>query len=207
MTSCAKILKLFSFMNACSLAKIRGVLRLTHALGMSRRLVGEATGVGKTAVGDYVRRAAMAGLHWPIPDTIDDADLERRLFAPTEAGSSAARTDPDWSHIHAEMKRRGVTLALLWQSIEASTPKATPTAGSASGTATGASASRRRCARRLWPARSCSSIGLATPSRYSIPITGGGHGARIFVAALGASNYTYAEARWTETLPDWIGAL
>ena len=98
-----------------SMRKIREVLRLTHALGMSRRLVGEATGIGKTAVGEYVRRAAMAGLRWPIPDTIDDADLERRLFPPREAGSSAARTDPDWSHIHAEMKRRGVTLALLWQ--------------------------------------------------------------------------------------------
>ena len=95
--------------------KIRDVLRLTHALGMSRRLVGEATGIGKTAVGEYVRRAAVAGLSWPIPDEIDDAELERRLFPPTAAGSSAARTDPDWSHIHTQMKRRGVTLALLWQ--------------------------------------------------------------------------------------------
>ena len=98
-----------------SMRKIREVLRLTHALGMSRRLVGEATGIGKTAVGEYVRRAAVAGLRWPLPDEIDDAELERRLFPPRAAGSSAARTDPDWSHIHTEMKRRGVTLALLWQ--------------------------------------------------------------------------------------------
>ena len=48
--------------------KIRDVLRLTHAVGMSRGLVGEATGIGKTAVGEYVRRAAVAGLGWPIPD-------------------------------------------------------------------------------------------------------------------------------------------
>ena len=47
-----------------SMRKIRDVLRLTHALGMSRRLVGEATGIGKTAVGEYVRRAAVAGLGW-----------------------------------------------------------------------------------------------------------------------------------------------
>ena len=84
-------------------------------MGMSRRLVGEATGIGKTAVGEYVRRAAVAGLSWPLPDEIDDAELERRLFPPAAAGSSAARTDPDWSHIHTQMKRRGVTLALLWQ--------------------------------------------------------------------------------------------
>src|SRR5438045_9602046 len=63
-----------------SMRKIREALRLTHALGMSRRLVGEATGIGKTAVGEYVRRAGAAGLTWPIPDEIDDAKLERRLF-------------------------------------------------------------------------------------------------------------------------------
>ena len=87
--------------------KIRDVLRLTQAMGMSRRLVGEATGIGKTAVGEYVRRAAVAGLSWPIPDAIDDAELERRLFPPTDA--AAARIGPDWSHIHTELKRRGVT--------------------------------------------------------------------------------------------------
>src|SRR5664279_5644980 len=95
-----------------SMRKIRDVLRLTHALGMSRRLVGEATGIGKTAVGEYVRRAAVAGLSWPIPDEIDDAELERRLFPPPDTASSTSRTEPDWSHNHAELKRRGVTLAL-----------------------------------------------------------------------------------------------
>src|SRR5665647_2892075 len=102
-----------------SMKKIRDVLRLTHAMGMSRRLVGEATGIGKTAVGEYVRRAAVAGLSWPIPNEIDDAELEQRLFPPTDAVSSAARNEPDWSHIHAELKRRGVTLALLWQEYRA----------------------------------------------------------------------------------------
>ena len=102
-----------------SMRKIRDVLRLTQALGMSRRLVGEATGISKTAVGEYVRRAAVAGLSWPILDEIDDAELERRLFPPTDAASSAVRTEPDWSHIHAELKRRGVTLALLWQEYRA----------------------------------------------------------------------------------------
>src|SRR5580693_2309484 len=98
-----------------SMRKIRDALRLTYALGMSRRLVSEATGIGKTAVGEYVRRAVAAGLGWPIPDEIDDAELERRLFPLAEVGPSAAPTDPDWPYIHTEMKRRGVTLALLWQ--------------------------------------------------------------------------------------------
>ena len=102
-----------------SMRKIREALRLTHALGMSRRLVGEATGIGKTAVGEYVRRAAVAGLSWPIPDEIDDGELERRLFPPATTASCTTRTEPDWSHIHTELKLRGVTLALLWQEYRA----------------------------------------------------------------------------------------
>src|SRR5271165_3917394 len=98
-----------------SMKKIRDVLRLTHAMGMSLRLVGEATGIGKTAVGDYVRRAAIAGIRWPIPEEISETDLERLLFPPTDAALSATRAEPDWMHIHDELKRRGVTLTLLWQ--------------------------------------------------------------------------------------------
>ena len=93
-----------------SMRKKRDVLRLTHAMVMSRRLVCEATGIGKTVVGDYVRRAAIAGIGWPLPDEIDDTELERRLFPPAIASSATTRTEPDWSHIHVELKRRGVTL-------------------------------------------------------------------------------------------------
>ena len=67
-----------------SMRKIREVLRLTHELGFSVRAVCEATGVGKTAVGDYVRRAKLAGITWPIPAELGDADLERLLFAPAD---------------------------------------------------------------------------------------------------------------------------
>src|SRR5882672_3173404 len=189
-----------------SMRKIRDALRLTHALGMSRRLVGEATGIGKTAVGEYVRRAAVAGLSWPIPDEIDDAELERRLFPLADASSSAQRTDPDWSHIHTEMKRRGVTLALLWQEYRGE---------HAQGYAYSWFCERYNDWRkRITPTMRQPHVageklfvdwaGDAIP--VFDPITGAEHGARIFVAALGASNYTYAEARWTETLPDWIGA-
>src|SRR5207342_161794 len=189
-----------------SMRKIRDALRLTHAMGMSRRLVGEATGIGKTAVGEYVRRAAVAGLSWPLPDEIDDAELERRLFPPTAAGSSAACTDPDWSHIHTQMKRRGVTLALLWQEYRGE---------HAQGYAYSWFCERYSDWRkRITPTMRQTHVAGEklfvdwTGDAIAVfdPITGAEHGARIFVAALGASNYTYAEARWTETLPDWIGA-
>ena len=169
--------------------KIREALRLTHAMGMSRRLVGEATGIGKTAVGEYVRRAAMAGPSWPLPDEIDDAELERRLFPPAAAGSSAARTDPDWSHIHTQMKRRGVTLALLWQEYRGE---------HAQGYAYSWFCERYSDWRkRITPTMRQTHVAgeklFADWAGDAIavfdPITGAEHGARIFVAALGASNY------------------
>jgi transposase len=186
--------------------KIREVLRLTHALGMSRRLVGEATGIGKTAVGEYVRRAAVAGQGWPIPDEIDDAELERRLFPPPDAASSTSRTEPDWSYNHAELKRRGVTLALLWQEYRAE---------DAQGYAYSWFCERYSDWRkRISPTMRQTHLAgeklfvdwAGDTMPVFDPITGEEYCTHIFIAALGASNYTYAEARWTETLPDWIGA-
>ena len=189
-----------------SMRKIREVLRLTHALGMSRRLVGEATGIGKTAVGEYVRRAAVAGQSWPIPNGIDDAELERRLFPPPEARSSTSRTEPDWSYHHAELKRRGVTLALLWQEYRAEHAQ-----GYAySWFCERYSDWRKRISPTMRQTHLAGEKLFVDWAGDTMPVfdstTGEEHCTHIFIAALGASNYTYAEARWTETLPDWIGA-
>jgi transposase len=189
-----------------SMRKIRDVLRLTHGLGMSRRLVGEATGIGKTAVGEYVRRAAVAGLSWPIPDEIDDGELERRLFPPGDTASFAARNEPDWSHIHAELKRRGVTLALLWQEYRAEHVR-----GYAYSWFCERYGDWRKCVtptmRQTHLAGEKLFVDWAGDTLPVFdPTTGEEHRVHIFVAALGASNYTYAEARWSEMLPDWIGA-
>ena len=156
-----------------SMRKVREVLRLKHALGMSYRKISEATGVGKTQAAEYVRRAEVAGIGWPVPDGIDDAGLNLRLF-PVLGDSTHVRPAIDWPKIQNELKRRGVTLLLLWQ--------------------------EHLAGEKLFVDWAGDTIGVFDPA------TGEEHRARIFVAALGASNYTYAEARWTETLPDWIGA-
>jgi transposase len=186
--------------------KIRDVLRLTFELRMSRRKVSEATGVGRTAVTDYVQRAGAAGLGWPLPEGLDDTGFERLLFPPAGASQSLANTEPDWAVVHAEMKRRGVTMTLLWQEyrIEHGTGYAyswfceryrdwkkcvSPTMRQ-----------NHAAGEKLFVDWAGDTIAVFNPGN------GVEHRARIFVAALGASNYTYAEARWTETLPDWIGA-
>ena len=94
--------------------KIREVLRLSHGEGLSHRQVARVTGVGPTTVREYLSRAAAAGLSWPLPDDVDDADLERRLFARGEFPLPTQRPTPDWATVHRELRRPSVTLQLLW---------------------------------------------------------------------------------------------
>ena len=151
-----------------SMRKIREVLRLTHELGLSVRQVREATGVGKTAVCEYVRRARVVGITWPIPAGMSDAELERRLFTPAGFHEGSTKPLPDWPKVHEELKRRGVTLMILWEEHRAEHVDGTDIPASASFTAHGESVCRRRCGRRTWRATSCSSTGLAARYRSSI---------------------------------------
>jgi hypothetical protein len=85
---------------------IRDVLRLHEAEHLSSRAVGIAVGLPRTTVRNYIDRARKVGLHWPLPDDLDDRDLEERLFgraAPPPA--ILRRPEPDWAAIHAEMRR------------------------------------------------------------------------------------------------------
>jgi transposase len=189
-----------------SMRKIREVLRLTHELGLSVRQVREATGVGKTAVSEYVSRAKVVGITWPIPPEITDADLERRLFAPAGFHDGSTKPVPDWTTVHQELKRRGVTLMILWEEHRAEHVEG----HGYSRFCELYSEWRRRLAPTMRQTHVAGDKLFVDWAGDTVPIidamTGEVHDAHLFVAALGASSYTYAEARWSETLPDWIGA-
>jgi len=185
--------------------KVREVLRLKHTLGMSLRQISEATGVGKTVVGEYVRRAGVIGISWPVPEAIDDAELERRLF-PAPGETALLRPAIDWRKIHAEMKRPSVTLVLLWEEYRAEQ-------------AAGYGYSRFCDLYGEWRKTISATMRQTHPAGERLFVDYAGdtvpvfdqianaeRPAHIFVAALGASNYTYAEARWSEGLADWISA-
>ena len=95
--------------------KVREVLRLKYALGASERQIATAVGIGRSTVAEYLRRAAVIGITWPVPEGLSDTELERRLFTPASFDEHPARPLPDWPQIHKECKRRGVTLMLLWE--------------------------------------------------------------------------------------------
>jgi transposase len=185
--------------------KIEDVLRL-HAQGFSTRRMSLATGVGKTTVIEYLRRAEAAGVSWPLPSGLDEAALERLLFPPPASATGRRIPEPDWAAIHRELKRPGVTLALLWDEYRGGHPD---------GYGYSAFCERyRRWAGRLSPVmRQRHAAGERMFVDYSgtkmaviDPATGTPRPAEVFIAVMGASNYTYAEASWSQALPDWIGA-
>jgi hypothetical protein len=105
-----------------SMRQVREVLRLKWACGLSDRKIAQSLRVSRPTVAEYVRRAQAAGLSWPLPDALDDTVLERQLFATAAQTPVARRPIPDWAIVHRELKRKGVTLVLLWQEYKALTP-------------------------------------------------------------------------------------
>src|SRR6516162_3669432 len=188
-----------------SMRKVREVLRLRHALSLSYREISEALGVGKTAAGEIVRRAEVVGLTWPLPQLFDDGELERRLFtAPGEA--QPERSAPDWAKLHEELKRRSVTLVLLWQEYRAEHPdgygysRFCDLYGEWRRSVSATMRQTHAAGEKLFVDFAGDTVAVIDP------LTGDIRAAHIFVAALGASNFTYAEGRWSEGLPDWISA-
>ena len=188
-----------------SMRKIREVLRLHFACGLSKRRIARAVGIGPTSAGEYIVRARRAALAWPLPDELDDAALERLLFPPPPQGATA-RPEPDWAMLHLELRRPGVTLALLWEEYRARQP---------AGYGYSWFCERYRAwAGRLSPTMRQTHVAgekmFVDFAGQTVEVTELASGevrqAQIFVAVLGASNYTYAEARWTQSLPDWVGA-
>jgi hypothetical protein len=97
-----------------AMRKIREVLRLALGEGLSRRQVSAASGVPLTTVNDYLRRAAAAGLQWPLPGDTDDTRLEQMLYCRPARPAAAGRPLLDWRRVHTELRRKHVTLQLLW---------------------------------------------------------------------------------------------
>jgi transposase len=186
--------------------KVGEVLRLKHACGVSERVIARSLGVSRSTVAEYLRRAAVIGLAWPIPDDLDDATLERRLFTPPGFHAGSTPPLPDWSRLHTELRRPGVTLLLLWEEYRAEHPD-------------GYGYSRFCALYGAWRRTISATMRQTHVAGEKLfvdfagdtvpvydPLSGEVRAAHIFVAVLGASNYTFAQARWSEGLADWIGA-
>ncbi len=185
--------------------KIRDVLRLQDS-GFSERRIATSLNIGSTSAGEYIRRARRAGLAWPLPRDLTDEALERLLFPASPDVPPDQRPRPDWTWVYREKRKPNVTLSLLWEEYRAAHPD-------------GYSLSHFCDLYRDWEGRLAPTMRQAHVAGEKMFVdyagatlevidgaTGEIRQAQIFVAVLGASSYTYAQATWSQTLPDWIGA-
>ncbi len=189
-----------------SMRKLHEVLRLKLECGLSNRNISRSCKISRSTVADYLVRIERCGLKWPLPENVSDTDLERILFPPGSLSRSSKPALPDFSYIHDELKRKGVTLYLLWQEYKEDRRD-------------GYQYSWFCDLYRAWAGKldvSMRQIHKAGEKMFVDycgqtvdvidPATGEVKEAQVFVAVLGASNYTYTEAAWTQSLPDWTGS-
>jgi transposase len=191
-----------------AMRRVREMLRLTRDAGMSVSEVARRTGVARSTLREMISRFDGAGLTWPLPLDLPDSELETRLYG--EVGTKRGyrrRPEPDWAALNREMKRKHVTLQILWDEYIEANPD-------------GYRYSRFCDLYRGWEARlpvTMRQIHLGGDKLFvdyagdTVPViidrrSGETRAAHLFVAVMGGSSLSFAHASWTETLPDWIDA-
>ena len=183
---------------------IREILRLHYSCKLSNRKISKALGCSRWAVDEYIKRAKAAGFTWPLPEIFDDEDLLEQQLCPKDTTNPAKqKPQPDCNYIHLELKKKGVTLVLLWEEYKQDYPD-------------GYQLSQFCEIYKCW----LKTIGLVMRQDHKAgekafsdfaggtlpitnPLTGEITQSHLFVCALGASSYTYARLFWSENSEGW----
>ena len=189
--------------------RIRETLRLHLQAGLSYGEVARALKIAKSSAGKYVLLARVAGVDWSIAQTLTDDELEARLFRPAVPRSSH-QLAPDFALVHQELKRAGVTLQLLWEEYARDLGDQRALAYKYTSFCIKYRAFAQSLKRSMRQVHIAGEKLFVDYSGDTVPLTDADTGeitaAQIFVATLGASNYTYACATARQTTADWIDA-
>jgi transposase len=189
-----------------TMRKIREVFRLKFDCGLSNRQIAKSCAIARSTVADYLFRLQQAGLNWPLSHDIDDNQLEQRLYPALPALPAGQRPVVDWAYIHRQLRHKTVTLMLLWQEYKQIYPQGYQYSQFCNlyrqwaGRIDPVMRQEHRAGEKMFVDYAGQTVGVYDLQANQM------RQAQIFVAVLGASNYTYAEATWSQTLPDWIGS-
>jgi transposase len=187
--------------------KIKDVLRLHHDAGLSRRGIAQALNVSYGSVVNYLNRAKQAGLAWPLPEGMDERTLGRLLFPSQPATGQRRFTEPDFPGVHQELKRKGLTKQLLWQEYRQQHPGDGYSYAQFCHRYLEWLGCQQRSMRQIHRAGEKLFVDYCGPTMPVVnPDTGEVRQAQVFVAVMGASNYTFACASWSQKQEDWLDA-
>jgi transposase len=188
---------------------VRNILRL-KAQGASDKLTARCVGLARSTVQATIKRAAAAGLEWPLDETLSDEALAALLFIQPSKGAMRGvrrKPEPDWAAIHQDLKRPHMTKALVWQEYHEANPdgygysRFCDLLGAFAEKLTPTMRQTHKAGEKMFVDFAGATIPIVIDAR-----TGQTHQAQIFVACLGASSFTYVEATWGQTAADWVCA-
>jgi transposase len=187
--------------------KIRDVLRLRLSGELSVRQISRSTKLSVGGIQKLLNKAKGLDLSWPLPPDLDDNKLAALFYPRTDTRPSDRFEIPDWPAVHQELKRRHMTKQLLWEEYTQQYPNRCYSYSQFCDRYRHWCGKQKRSMRQHHKAGEKCFVDYCGPT---VPIISGSTGevkeAQVFVAVLGASNYTYAEATWTQSLPDWLGS-
>jgi transposase len=187
-----------------SMRKIKEILRLKWGCSLSNRQIGISCSISHSTVADYLLRAKLAGLSWPLELGMDDAALENLLFAVTQNPVAADRQMPDMEYLYQELKKKSVTLQLLWYEYKQVNPDGYQYSQFCNLYRQWVKKlditlrQEHRAGEKLFIDYAGQTVSIVDPKTGEITE------AQIFVATLGASNYTFVEASLSQDLASWI---
>lgn len=187
--------------------KIRDVLRLHYSAGLSIRQINQSSKVSVGSIQSLLKKAEQLNLTWPLPESMDDSQLARLFYPQSDTRSSSRFQVPDWADVRKQLTMKGVTKHLLWEEYTQQFPNRCYSYSQYCDRYLNWLKKQRRSMRQHHKAGDVLFVDYAG---QTMPIvdsqTGEVKHAQIFVAAMGASNYYYAEATWTQGLNDWLGS-
>ncbi len=186
--------------------QIEEILRL-YAAHLSQPQIARALCLSLGVVNKYLQAARRAKLSWPLPAELTAEQLQQRLFPVAQSLTLLPKEMPDFARVHLELKQKGVTRLLLWEEYAAEHPQQHYSYSRFTELYQDYRRRLRVTLRQTHRAGEKLFVDYAGPT---VDIIDGGTGevraAQIFVALLGASNYTYVEATWAQSPPDWCGS-
>ena len=185
----------------------REIIRLKSS-SVSTHEIARRLGLARSTVRETLKRVDGAGLSWPLPEEMNDEALEAALYASRRSKRGHRRIEePDWADVHRELKRKHVTLLILWDEYIAANPggysysRFCELCRSFEKTLSVTMRQTHAAGERLFVDYAGDGVPVVIDR-----LTGEIRMAQIFVAVLGASSFTFAKATWTQALPDWIDA-
>ena len=187
--------------------KIKEVLRLSHETGLGQRGIAQALNLGLGTVSNYLKRARDAGITWPLPPEMKERDLGRLLFPSQPVTGQRRFVEPDYPSIHIELRKKTVTKQLLWQEYRQQYANDGYSYGQFCHRYLKWLGCQQRSMRQTHLAGEKLFVDYCGPTMDVVnPDTGEVRTAQVFVAVLGASNYTFACASWSQKQADWLSA-